>query len=141
MASPFTSTQEFCEVVDVFFAMLSDDAELGPRLRTAGVSQRFDFDDLGLVLNVRPAADGEPGALHWEWSSDVDWEPRLRMRMSSETANRYFQGMENVAMAIARRRIKAGGDLRAAFTLIALTKPFHDRYREVIASRYPHLTV
>ena len=30
------------------------------------------------------------------------------MTMSSETANRYFQGKENVAIAIARRRIKAG---------------------------------
>ncbi len=36
------------------------------------------------------------------------------MSMSSEIANRYFQGKENVAIAIARRRIKAGGDVRAA---------------------------
>ena len=98
-------------------------------------------DDLGLVLNVRPAREDEPGTLHWEWRADVDWEPRLRLRMSSETANRYFQGAENVAMAIARRRIRAGGDVRAAFTLIPLTKPFHARYREVVASRYPHLAV
>ena len=36
------------------------------------------------------------------------------MTMSSETANRYFQGKENVAVAIARRRIKSGGDVKAA---------------------------
>ena len=28
------------------------------------------------------------------------------MAMDSEIANRYFQGKENIAMAIARRRIK-----------------------------------
>jgi hypothetical protein len=141
MPSPFASTQEFCEVVDVLFAMMSDDAEHGPRLHAADVPTRFEFQDLELVLNVRAAREDEPGTLHWEWASDVDWEPRLRMSMSSETANRYFQGKENVPMAIARRRIKAGGDVRSAFTLIALTKPFYARYREVIAARYPHLAV
>ncbi len=61
----------------------------------------------------------------WEWTDDVDWEPKVRMAMSSETANRYFQGKENVAMAIARRRIKAGGDVKAALALIPITKPVY----------------
>ena len=39
------------------------------------------------------------------------------MTMSSETANRYFQGKENIAIAIARRRIKAGGDVKAALAI------------------------
>jgi hypothetical protein len=59
--------------------------------------------------------------------------------MSSETANRYFQGRENVAIAIARRRIKAGGDVKAALAIIPMTKPLFARYREMIATDYPHL--
>ena len=61
------------------------------------------------------------------------------MTMSSETANRYFQGKENVAIAIARRRIKAGGDVKAALAIIPITKPLFERYREMIAADYPHL--
>jgi hypothetical protein len=61
------------------------------------------------------------------------------MAMSSETANRYFQGKENVAIAIARRRIKAGGDVKAALALIPITKPLYERYRKMIAADYPHL--
>ena len=56
------------------------------------------------------------------------------MAMSSETANKYFQGKENVAMAIARRRIKAGGDVKAALALIPITKPVYARYRDVVSS-------
>jgi hypothetical protein len=63
------------------------------------------------------------------------------MAMSSETANRYFQGKENVAIAIARRRIKAGGDVKAALAIIPITKPLFDHYREMIAAEYPHLEV
>jgi hypothetical protein len=61
--------------------------------------------------------------------------------MSSETANRYFQGKENVAIAIARRRIKAGGDVRAALAIIPITKPLYPRYRQMVAADYPHLEV
>jgi hypothetical protein len=61
------------------------------------------------------------------------------MAMSSETANRYFQGRENVAMAIARRRIKAGGDVKAALSLIPVTKPIYERYAALVESEYPHL--
>jgi hypothetical protein len=63
------------------------------------------------------------------------------MAMSSETANKYFQGKENVAIAIARRRIKAGGDVKAALSLIPVTKPIYERYRDLVTAKYPHLKV
>src|SRR5919108_463927 len=90
---------------------------------------------------AKPAAREEEGNLHWEWSDDVDWEPKVRMAMSSETANRYFQGKENVAMALARRRIKAGGDVKAALSLIPITKPIYARYTALVEAEYPHLRV
>jgi hypothetical protein len=141
MAAEFTSQKEFKEVIDQVFAMMSDDPDMGPKLRDADVPQRFEFTDFDLVVNIRAAAPDEDGNLHWEWSDDVDWEPKVRMAMSSETANRYFQGKENVAMALARRRIKSGGDVKAALSLIPITKPIYARYRELVEERYPHLAV
>ena len=137
----FTSADEFVEVMDRTFQMMSEDPDMGPKLRDADVPQRFAFTDLDLVVNIRAAADGEDGNLHWEWSDDVDWEPKVRMEMSSETSNKYFQGKENVAMAIARRRIKTGGDVKAALSLIPITKPLYDRYRDMVSAEYPHLRV
>ena len=55
--------------------------------------------------------------------------------------NKYFQGKENVTIAIARRRIKTGGDVKAALALIPITKPVYARYTEVVESEYPHLKV
>jgi hypothetical protein len=134
----FRSEQEFKEVMDRTFALMSEDPEMGPKLNEADTPQRFEFSDLDLVVNIRAGGRDEPN-LVWEWSDDVDWEPRVRMTMSSETANRYFQGKENVAIAIARRRIKAGGDVKAALAILPLTKPLYGRYREMIAADYPHL--
>jgi hypothetical protein len=136
----FRSPQEFREVMDRTFGLMSEDPEMGPRLREADTPQRFEFTDLGMVVNIR-AGEGDEPNLAWEWSDQVSWEPRVRMTMSSETANRYFQGKENVAIAIARRRIKAGGDVKAALAIIPITKPLFARYREMIAADYPHLEV
>jgi hypothetical protein len=139
MAASFTSPREFRQVIDRVFAMMSDDPDMGPKLRDADVPQRFEFPDVDMVVNIRAAESDEGGCLHWEWSDDVDWDPKVKMEMSSETANRYFQGKENVAIAIARRRIKTGGDVRAALSLIPITKPVYARYREMLEREYPHL--
>ena len=138
MSAEFHSPEEFREVMDRVFSMMSEDDEMGPKLRDADVPQRFEFDDLDLVVNIRAGREGEDN-LHWEWSDDVDWEPKVQMKMSSEIANRYFQGKENVAMAIARRRIKPSGDVQAALALIPITKPVYARYRELVEAEYPHL--
>jgi hypothetical protein len=139
--SAFRSPKEFREVMDRVFALMDEDPDMGPRLRDANVPQRFEFDDLDLVVNIRAATRDESTNLVWEWSDDVGWEEKVRMSMSSETANRYFQGKENVAMAIARRRIKAGGDVKAALALMPITKPVFRRYRELVERDYPHLVL
>jgi hypothetical protein len=141
MGAEFSSPKEFRIVMDRIFSMMSEDDEMGPKLRDADVPQRFEFTDVDLVVNIRAARAGEDGNLYWEWSDDVDWEPKVKMAMSSETANRYFQGKENVAMALARRRIKSGGDVKAALSLIPITKPIYARYRELVEDEYPHLAV
>ena len=136
----FQSEQEFREVMDRTFSLMSEDPEIGPKLRDADTPQRFEFTDLDLVVNIRAGGPDEEN-LVWEWSDDVDWEPKVKMAMSSQTANRYFQGKENVAIAIARRRIKAGGDVKAALAIIPITKPLFAHYRKMIAADYPHLEV
>jgi hypothetical protein len=136
----FRSPKEFREVMDRTFAIMCEDPDMGPQLRAADTPQRFEFTDLEMVVNIRAGGPEEPN-LTWEWTDEVDWEPKVKMTMNSETANRYFQGKENVAIAIARRRIKAGGDVKAALAILPITKPLFARYRAMVASDYPHLEV
>jgi len=141
VGASFESPKEFKAVIDRVFTMMDEDPEMGPKLREADVPMRYEFEDVDLVANIRAAREGEEGNLRWQWSDDVDWEPRVKMAMSSETANRYFQGKENVALAIARRRIRSGGDVKAALALMPITKPVFPRYRAMVEDEYPHLVV
>jgi hypothetical protein len=138
--STFKSTSEFREVMDRTFSLMSEDPDMGPKLRDADTPQRFEFTDVDLVVNIRPGGPDENN-LAWEWTDEIEWEPKVKMSMSTETANRYFQGKENVAIAIARRRIRAGGDVKAALAILPITKPLFARYRAMIAADYPHLEV
>ena len=59
--------------------------------------------------------------------------------MDSDVANRYFQGEENVALAIAGRRIKASGNVKKALARVPITKPLFPLYRELLEEHYPYL--
>ena len=138
--SSFSSADECREVLDKAFELMSTDPEIGPKLRDADTPQRFEFPDFDLVVNIGPADGADGRNLRWEWTDDVDWEPEVKMTMDSDVANRYFQGKENVAMAIARRRIKTSGNVKKALALIPITKPVYGQYRALLERDYPHLT-
>jgi SCP-2 sterol transfer family protein len=141
MGMSFESAKQFRTVMDRTFAIMDSDPAMGPKLRDADVPQRFEFDDVDMVIDIRAATDGEPGNLVWSWDDDPDFKPKVTMKMSSETANKYFQGKENIVKAIALRRIKTGGDVKAALALIPITEPIFARYREMIEADFPHLVV
>ena len=136
----FKSAQEFREVIDRTFELMSTDAEMGPKLREAETPQRYEFPDLDVVVNITHAAEVVDGQhLRWEWSDEVEWDPEVVMKMDSEVANRYFQGEENVALAIARRRIKTSGNVKKALALLPITKDVFPKYRQMLEDEYPHL--
>ena len=141
MAVQFDSTEQFRAVIDGVMTLMSEDPEIGPKRRDADVPQRYEFDDMDLVVNARAAREGEQGNLYWEWSDEVDWEPKVKLTMSSEVAHRSFQGKENVPVALARRRIKAGGDVKSALELIPITKPVYGLYRSMLEADYPQLVI
>lgn len=136
----FESSREFRAVIDRAFELMSTDPEMGPKLRDAETPQRFEFPDVDLVVNVTYAPEVVDGQhLRWEWTDDVEWEPDVVMKMESDVANRYFQGRENVALAIARRRVKTSGDTKKALALVPITKAVFPKYRAMLEEEYPHL--
>jgi putative sterol carrier protein len=139
MGSP-KNAQEFRACMDRVFEMMSTDPDMGPKLREAETPQRFEFPDVDLVVNITSADEVVDGQnLVWKWTDDVDWDPDVKMEMDSEVANKYFQGKENVAMAIARRRIKTSGNVKKALALIPITKPVYTMYREFLEREHPDL--
>jgi hypothetical protein len=139
MSQGFRSADECREVIDRAFDLMSRDPVMGPKLRDADAPQRWEFPDLDLVVNVTAAEEHARENLRWEWSDDVAWEPEVVMTMDSAIANRYFQGKENIAMSVARRRIRTSGNVKKALALVPVTKPIFPLYRAMLEADYPHL--
>ena len=140
----FKSKKEFVEVINKLFTVMSTDPQVGPKLAVARVPQRWEFPDLGLVFNVTFAdakAAKKGHFLKWVWGDkECDWEPDVEMKMKSEIANKYFQGKENVPLAIALGRIKAHGSIPKMLKLIPITKPIYAKYQQMLEDEgYEHL--
>ena len=131
---------EFRELLDEALSELDTDEKTGPLLRAAGLRTRFDFPDLGMVLNV--ATSEEPGHhLRWEFSDAVAWDPKLTLSMDSQIANAYLQGKESLAIAIARGRVRYKGDTRCALLYVPALRLVVGPYRRLVRREYPHLLV
>lgn len=132
--SRFESEEQFKQVIEKIFQLMNDHPEVGPRLNRARAPHRFDFTDLNLTFDVTFTAPEESAAgrhLKWTWNGEgCDWEPLILLRMPSDVANRYFQGKENIAMAVATGRIRVKGPLPKLLELGPITKPIHAVYRE-----------
>ena len=121
------------------FELMNQHPEVGRPLHDAHAPHRFVIEDLGLELNVDAADDGR--FLRWTWGP-APWKPAITLRMSSETANRFFQGKENVPLAVARGRVKLSGPLLTILRLAPVTRPIHPAYRKWLAeSGRSHLLV
>lgn len=140
MAAP--TAKELRRILDPVLTAIDADPESGPRLRAAAAPLRVEVPELRFVLNVAPA-EGRGGCLAWDFSQKAATEPRLVLRFSgAEVANRFLQGSENPAIALARGRAKLSiADAGAAVRFFPAAKPLLDRYRAEVADNYPHLLV
>ena len=144
MPDRFRSPEEFKEAFEHVFALMNEHPEVGRALRDAHAPHRFLFTDLGIEFNVdaeAPSGEREGRFLRWVWGP-APWTPAITLKMTSETANRFFQGKENVALAVALGRVKLSGPLLTILRLAPVTAPIHEVYRQWLkGSGRAHLVV
>ena len=119
---------------------VEDDDTAGTLVRATSMRLRLEITDRSLVLNLAPSEEPER-KLRWAFDADIDWEPKLRIWMDSATANRYLQGRESLAIAIARGRVRCEGDARAALLYVPAMRFLIEPYRRLVKERYPDLAL
>jgi hypothetical protein len=134
----FSGPDQFKRVFEQIFQLMNDHPKIGRALRDAKAPHRFEITDLALVFTVTwaPPEDEASGRfLLWGWESDgFSPEPLIIMKMASNVANRFFQGKENIALAIASGRVKLRGPLSKILELAPVTRPVYPVYREWLAN-------
>ena len=131
---------EFQHLLDDVLTETDADDQAGPLLRSTGLRIQFEFPDLPLVLSLAATEEGTHH-LTWKFSDEVDWKPKLKLRMDSKVANAYLQGKESLAIAIAHGRVKASGDTRSALIYIPALRLLVSSYRKLVTQEHPHLAL
>ena len=127
--------ERFRDALDRTLAEVRADPRLAPMICAGRPRLRLEFTDLGLALNL----GAEAGSLAWTFAARPAWTPRLVIEMDSRTANRYLQGTESLAIAIARGRVRVRGDSRAALAHLPLAQMLSGPYRETVEAGFPEL--
>jgi hypothetical protein len=134
------SAEQLRELLDRALTELDRDERLGPLIRATGIRLRLECRDVGLVLNVA-ASERPERHLRWAFADNVDWEPRLELRMSSQVANAYLQGAESLAVAIARGKVRVRGDSKVALLYVPTTRLIVEPYRRSVRDLHPDLAL
>lgn len=57
----------------------------------------------------------------------------VQLRMSSDNANKFWQGKLNFTLAMAQRKVKLDGKRSTALALLPLTGPIFEKYKAILA--------
>jgi hypothetical protein len=126
---------EFRAAIERALTEAGEDERIGPRICAAHLRLRFEFVDLGLQLSVATTEDQKLERTF----GDVAWEPKLVLSMTSEVANRYLLGRENLAIAIARGKIQVRGESRIALLYLPAAGLISEPYQRVVQTGFPQL--
>jgi hypothetical protein len=130
---------EFRAALELALAAADADERIGPLLGSTRLRLRLRFTDCGLTLNLA-GGDGDRN-LRWSFADEEDWSPKLELAMDSDTANRYLQGAESLAIAIARGLVKVRGDSRTALLYLPAAQSLCEPYRRVVEADFPDLAI
>lgn len=130
--------EHFRTAIERALAEADADERLGPLLGATGLRLRFEFTDADVGLNV--AAGGDGRNLTWSFGPE-SWPARLVLTMATPVANRFLQGAESLAIAIARGQVRCRGESRAALQYLPATRLLAGPYRRVVERDFPDLLV
>jgi hypothetical protein len=131
---------ELREALERTLEELDQDDRRGPLLNAADLCLRIDLSDTNLVLDIAASEDAGHH-LEWSFSGDLARDPKLVLSMTADVANRWLQGDESLAIAIARGKVRCSGETRAALVYLPAAKLITEPYRRVVSSGYPHLAL
>jgi hypothetical protein len=128
---------ELVRALERTLAEADADDRVGPAIAATHLRLRIELTDLDLALNI--ASDEGDHNLSWSFDDDPGWTPKLVLRMPAAVANRYLQGRESLAIAIARGEVRCRGESRAALLYLPAARLLAEPYRRVVEDEFPAL--
>lgn len=125
----FKDCDEVEKYIGKMFILAGEHPEVGEQMRGAGIVVRLDFTDPDCQMNV---VFGDPMQVSMGPS---ELEPDITLSWTADIADRFWRGEYNLTVGLAKRKVKAKGQISQITKLAPLTKPLYPIYREIIAEK------
>ncbi|MCK9250606.1 MAG: SCP2 sterol-binding domain-containing protein [Solirubrobacteraceae bacterium] len=126
----FNDADDVYKYIGGVFRKAGEHPESGPKLAASGVVMQVYYTDPDTSLTIRMT---EPAVEVIEGGDDKDAD--VKLWMSADTADKYWRGEYNLAVGLAKGKVKAKGPVSKILKLVPVTKPLFPMYREIIAEK------
>ncbi len=112
------------------FRAAADHPEAGPKLQAANLTMQVYYTDPESTLTIvmkDPKVEVVDGGD--DESADV------KLWMSADTADKFWRGEYNLAIGLAKGKVKAKGPASKILKLVPATKPLFPMYRDLVADK------
>lgn len=125
----FKDAEEVYEYLGGVFRVAAG-TEVGPRLASADIDLQIYYTDPDSRLLIK--MHGDNIEIH-----DGEENPTadIKLFMPADVGDKFWRGEYNLAVGLAKGRVKAKGPVSKILKLVPLTKPVFPLYREMVAPK------
>ena len=123
----FSDTEDLYRVMDELWKRISSDEKISADLLKSRLIVRFVYREPDGWVTI----DGSDGETIKVTLADCDTKPIVEMRMKSDFAHNFWQGKENVTVALMQGKIVSTGPVNRALALLPAVKPAFSIYNQV----------
>lgn len=124
----FESNSDVYDVLGTFFKRSATDESVGPEIQKSGIVIQFEYTDPQALITV-DAKSTVDGAFYNVIEGQTEIEPDVRLSMSADIANQFWQGKLNAFMAVAKRQVVVHGPMGLLMKLMPAMEPAYAKYR------------
>lgn len=119
----FNDADEVYKYIGGVFREAGEHPDAGPNLKAADTVLRFNYSEPDSVLTVKFTED------YAVIEGENDVEPDVTLTMPADIAHKYWRGEYNLAVGLAKGKVRAKGPVNKILKLVPLTKPLFPLYR------------
>ncbi|TVS89286.1 SCP2 sterol-binding domain-containing protein [Mycobacterium helveticum] len=121
----FKDSDEATKYIAGIFEKAVADESIGDQLAASGVVLQLNCSDPDIQITV-----DMPNKKVFTGSCDLS--PTVAMSMTSDMANRFWQGKLNLAVSLAKGQVRAKGPVPKILKLVPVAKKLFPRYEELL---------
>ena len=123
MGKYYRDKEQLYEIYDYFLSRILQDEKIGKKMAKAGIIVRFIYTDpdseVTIDLKNPPTKPGFMGAFYL---GKCDLKPDVWSKQSADHSHSFWHGLENPVAAVARGKVKQGGNVVAMLKLLPVVR-------------------